>query len=228
MRGPAFEFLGRGGDEDNLWVRRFLPLYRKLGPVMGRARQRLVQEALARAAEPEEWLPAELTRDVPGTLAALRLLHQPPDDSDPAGLEAHATPAHRRLASEELFAFALGVALRRAGRLARPGQAVPTTPELRERLKDYLPFRLTGAQRKAFREIVADLTSGPGHAPPAPGRRGQRQDPGGLPGHGHGGRDRRPGGAAGAHRSPGPAARRHRPAAAEGRARRHASCCWGP
>jgi ATP-dependent DNA helicase RecG len=160
LRGPAFELMGRSGDEEQLWVRRFLPLYRKLGPVMGRARQRMVQEALARAAEPEEWLPPELTRGVPGTMAALRLLHQPPDDSDPAELDAHATPAHRRLASEELFAFALGVALRRAGRMARPGQRVPTTPELRERLKDYLPFRLTGAQRKAFREIVADLTSG--------------------------------------------------------------------
>jgi ATP-dependent DNA helicase RecG len=160
LRGPAFELMGRGGDEDNLWVRRYLPLYRKLGPVMGRARQRLVQEALARAADPEEWLPAELARGLPGTLAALRLLHQPPDDSDPAELDAHATPAHGRLASEELFAFALGVTLRRAGRMARRGQAVATTPELRERLKDYLPFRLTGAQRQAFREIVQDLTSG--------------------------------------------------------------------
>jgi ATP-dependent DNA helicase RecG len=160
LRGPAFELMGRAGDEDNLWVRRYLPLYRKLGPVMGRARQRLVQEALARAADPEEWLPAELARGIPGTLAALRLLHQPPDDSDPAELDNHATPAHRRLASEELFAFALGVTLRRAGRMARRGQAVATTPELRERLKDYLPFRLTGAQRQAFREIVADLTSG--------------------------------------------------------------------
>ncbi|MDR3670088.1 MAG: ATP-dependent DNA helicase RecG [Holophaga sp.] len=160
MRGPAFELLGRGGDDENLWVRRYLPLYRKLGPVMGRARQRLVQEALGRIAEPEEWLPPELARGVPGNLAALRLLHQPPDDSDPAALDAHATPAHRRLASEELFAFALGVTLRRTGRMARRGQAVPTTPELRERLKDYLPFRLTRAQRQAFREIVGDLTSG--------------------------------------------------------------------
>ena len=160
MRGPAFELMGRGGDEDSLWVRRYLPLYRKLGPVMGRARQRMVQEALARAAEPGEWLPPELARGVPSTLASLRLLHQPPDDSDPAELDAHASPAHRRLASEELFAFALGVTLRRAGRMARRGQAVATTPELRERLRDYLPFRLTGAQRNAFREIVADLTSG--------------------------------------------------------------------
>jgi ATP-dependent DNA helicase RecG len=119
-----------------------------------------VQEALARAVAPPEWLPAELSRDVPALMDALRLLHQPPDDSDADALEARETPAHQRLASEELFAFALGVTLRRAGRMARRGQAVPTSPELRERLYGYLPFRLTGAQRTAFREIVADLTSG--------------------------------------------------------------------
>jgi ATP-dependent DNA helicase RecG len=160
LRGPAFELLGRAGEESDLWVRRYLPLYRKMGPILGRARQRLVQAALARAAEPAEWLPPDLARGVPATLDALRLLHQPPDDADPDQLEAHATPAHRRLASEELFAFALGVSLRRAGRLSRSGQAVPTSPGLRQQLKDFLPFRLTGAQRQAFKEIVADLTSG--------------------------------------------------------------------
>jgi ATP-dependent DNA helicase RecG len=160
LRSPAFESLGRAVDGENLWVRRYLPLYRKLGPILGRARQRLVQEALGRAMAPDEWLPAELAKGLPVTLAALRLLHQPPDETDPAELEARATPAHRRLASEELFAFALGVTLRKAGRMARRGQAVATTPELRERLQAYLPFRLTGAQRKAFREIVADLTAG--------------------------------------------------------------------
>ena len=160
MRGPAFEVMGRSGEEDNLWVRRYLPLYRKLGPITGRMRQRLVQEALARVGPPDEWLPAELARGVPATLGALQLLHQPPDDSDPADLEVHATPAHKRLASEELFAFALGVSLRRAGRMARRGQTVATTPALRERLQALLPFRLTTAQRTAFREIVGDLTSG--------------------------------------------------------------------
>jgi ATP-dependent DNA helicase RecG len=160
MRGPAVEVMGRGGEEDNLWVRRYLPLYRKLGPITGRARQRLVQEALARAAPPSELLPPELGRGLPDTLTALRLLHQPADDSVPGELDNHATPAHQRLASEELFAFALGVTLRRAGRMARKGHVVPTTPQLRERLKDYLPFHLTTAQRVAFKEIVDDLTSG--------------------------------------------------------------------
>ncbi|BDU69034.1 ATP-dependent DNA helicase RecG [Geothrix oryzae] len=158
MRGPQFEQMGR--EEDIGWVRRYLPLYRKLGPLTGRVRQKLAQEALGRAHPPEEWLPLELSRDLPEPLAAFRLLHDPPDDSDPALLESGDSPAHQRLAAEELFAFSLGVALRRAGRLKRHGLVVPTSPELRERLRSFLPFRLTGAQRRAFKDIVADLTSG--------------------------------------------------------------------
>ncbi|MFN7956745.1 MAG: ATP-dependent DNA helicase RecG [Holophagaceae bacterium] len=158
MRGPQFEVMERSGDIG--WVRRYLPLYRKLGPLPGRARQKLVAEALGRVHLGEGWLPLELSKDLPDTHTALRLLHDPPDQSEARDLEEGRTPAHRRLASEELFAFSLGVALRRAGRLQRPGQKVPTSPELRERLRSFLPFPLTGAQRRAFKEIVADLTSG--------------------------------------------------------------------
>ena len=121
---------------------------------------KLVEEALLRALPPEEWLPLELCRHLPDTLAALRLLHQPPDESDGRLLNLRETPAHQRLAMEELFAFALGVELRRAGRLKRHGLVVPTSPDLRNRLKSFLPFHLTRAQRKVFKEIVDDLTSG--------------------------------------------------------------------
>jgi ATP-dependent DNA helicase RecG len=158
MRGPQFELMAREGEVG--WVRRFLPLYRRLGALPGRARQKLVAEALTRAHLGEEWLPLELAKELPDTLTALRLLHDPPDESDPLALEAGTTPAHRRLAAEELFAFALGVALRRAGRLRRKGLLIATSPVLRERLKSFLPFSLTGAQRRSFKEIVDDLTSG--------------------------------------------------------------------
>jgi ATP-dependent DNA helicase RecG len=158
MRGPQFELMDRAGEVG--WVRRYLPLYRKLGPLSGRVRQKLVAEALARVPQADDWLPQDLSRDLPDTLTSLRLLHDPPDESEALALEAGTTPAHRRLASEELFAFALGVALRRAGRLRRKGLVVPTSPALRERLKALLPFPLTGAQRRAFKEIVGDLTSG--------------------------------------------------------------------
>ena len=158
MRGPQFEVMERSGDIG--WVRRYLPLYRRLGPLTGRVRQKLVIEALSRGHLIEDWLPLELAKDLPDTLTALRLLHEPPDESEAQALEDGTTPAHRRLAAEELFAFALGVALRRAGRMKRKGLVVPTSPELRERLRSFLPFSLTGAQRRSFKEIVDDLTSG--------------------------------------------------------------------
>jgi len=158
MRGPQFEVMERSGDIG--WVRRYLPLYRKLGPLPGRVRQKLVAEALQRVHLVEDWLPLELSKDLPDTLTALRLLHEPPDECTAHELEVGTTPAHRRLASEELFAFSLGIALRRAGRLQRRGLVVPTSPELRERLRTFLPFHLTGAQRRSFKEIVEDLTSG--------------------------------------------------------------------
>ena len=158
MRGPQFEVMERSGDIG--WVRRYLPLYRRLGPLTGRVRQKLVIEALSRGHLIEDWMPLELAKDLPDTLTALRLLHEPPDESEAQALEDGTTPAHRRLAVEELFTFALGVALRRAGRMKRKGLVVPTSPELRERLRSFLPFSLTGAQRRSFKEIVDDLTSG--------------------------------------------------------------------
>ena len=160
MRGPALEVLGRGNAPEEPWVQRYLPLYRKLGPLNGRLRSRLVQEALSKAQVSETWLPAELAKGLPDQLSALRMLHQPPDDADARDLEARTTPAHVRLATEELFAFALGVGIRRAGRLKRRGSVVATSPELREKLRAFLPFHLTGAQRRAFKEIAEDLTSG--------------------------------------------------------------------
>jgi ATP-dependent DNA helicase RecG len=166
LRGPQIELMGRAGTEtatsggDEIWVRRFLPLYRKMGPISSLVRKKLVEDSLLRANPPEEWLPLELCRQLPDSLTALRLLHQPPDESDGRLLNLRETPAHQRLAMEELFAFALGVELRRAGRLSRRGLVVPTSPELRDRLKSFLPFHLTKAQRKVFKEIVDDITSG--------------------------------------------------------------------
>jgi ATP-dependent DNA helicase RecG len=158
MRSPAFELFGK--ESEDIWIRRFLPLYRKLGPLMGRVRAKLVQEALSRVQAGEDLLPLELRKELPDELSALRMLHQPPDESDVQQLEARSTPAHQRLAAEELFAFSLGVALRRSGRMQRKGILVPTSETLREKLKTYLPFTLTSAQRRAFKEIVEDLTSG--------------------------------------------------------------------
>ncbi|MDR2560943.1 MAG: ATP-dependent DNA helicase RecG [Holophagales bacterium] len=173
MQAPAWEMIS-GHDPDAAgqdraaannntavsFTSRYYPLYRRISTMQGRARKKLVSDALAIVEAEDNFLPLELAKGLPGLMDALRLLHAPPDHCDPAELQSHGTPAHQRLILEELFAFALGAELRRSTRLERHGEKVPKSPELSAKLKSFLPFHLTPAQRLAFREIVEDITSG--------------------------------------------------------------------
>ncbi len=103
-----------------------------------------------------EWLPADLLRaaGVPALPEALRMVHRP----------ASVAEAHRgrsRFAFEELFAVQL--LHHRAKELAREerhGITFVNRRDLTTRLKESLPFALTGAQTRVTREIVADMCSG--------------------------------------------------------------------
>ena len=64
-----------------------------------------------------------------------------------------------------------------------------------------LPFPLTAAQKRVLREIAADLPVALPDAPPAPGRRRQRQDDRRRPGAADRARERLPGGLHGADRA---------------------------
>ena len=89
--------------------------------------------------------------------AALRALHRPEADVDVEQYEAFASSAHERLVLEELYLLELGLAMRRARAVQRPGIAIDASrPESREAAKA-LPFRLTGAQRRVMSEILEDL-----------------------------------------------------------------------
>jgi len=103
----------------------------------------------------EEYLPADLLRDtgLPGIQDALRRVHRPTSVT-----EAHSGRA--RLAYDELLCVHL--LQRRANaiaRQARQGIAFANKRDLTSRLKAALPWELTGAQVRATREIVADMTS---------------------------------------------------------------------
>ncbi len=119
------------------------------------ALRKMVWQALATAA-PEQLadnLPHSVReqRGLMSRATAIRQMHFP----ETMGDMEH---ARRRLAYEELFLLSTGIALRRrqVERL-ECARKLPVTPAIMARIQARLPFQLTEAQQRAFREISADL-----------------------------------------------------------------------
>ena len=68
--------------------------------------------------------------------------------------------ARRDLADEELLVLAAGIENKRARLRERRGPVLAASQATREEARRVLPFRLTGAQKRAVKEIAADLSSG--------------------------------------------------------------------
>ncbi len=165
--GPEWEV--EDEDAEPVHLGRIVPMYRKLGTLSGRRVRTLVARALGAlgpVSDPlAERLPAEL--QLPALGDALRRVHFP---DPPAGetalaslfeqLASRRTAAHRRLAFEELLALAVVLERERARRRRQRVAACRITEEIRASARRVLPFALTGAQRGALGEIVADLQRG--------------------------------------------------------------------
>jgi ATP-dependent DNA helicase RecG len=103
----------------------------------------------------DEYLPADLLRatGLPGIQEALRRVHRPSSVAEALG-------GRDRLAYDELlFVHLLQRRANAIARQARQGITFENRRDLTSRLKAALPWELTGAQVRATREIVADMTS---------------------------------------------------------------------
>jgi len=164
MENAEYEVVtSESGDEPTLHTGRVVPIYRRTGGLSSRRLRRLVHNALQ---DLSPTLPDPLPRalrermSLLGRREAFERIHFPPPEEPLAPYQDGTSEAHRRLAFEELFFLQLGLALRRQGvRAEARGTAFAMTPAIRERLKRVLPFRLTGGQRQALQEILADLRS---------------------------------------------------------------------
>jgi ATP-dependent DNA helicase RecG len=165
MIQPQFELLPDEGDDAEtrlLEVGRITPVYESLGGsrLASRWQRRVIFHLLdsVRGAVPE-YLPAALLGrlNLPDRETALRQVHYPPEGTAFTQLQAHSTPAHRRLIFEELFFLELGLELKRRRMRERTGIAFATTDNVREALREVLPFHPTTAQKRALGEIVSDM-----------------------------------------------------------------------
>lgn len=139
---------------------RIVPVY----PGFERGEQRSFRELASRVGEQyahelEDPLPPELRRrlELMPLPEALRFIHFPPDSADLEALDVHQSPAHRRLAFDELFFLQLGMALKRQGVKAELGIAFDVSPTRMDKARAALPFQLTGAQARVVEELARDM-----------------------------------------------------------------------
>ncbi len=135
----------------------FEPVYPLTQGITQKTMVKAAAAALTRAPDLAEWIdPALVDREGwPAWRAALDIAHQPESSADLAST----SPARRRLAYDELLAHQVTLALVRARRRKRKGQASVATGRLQSAVLKALPYRPTGAQERAIREITADLES---------------------------------------------------------------------
>lgn len=150
-------------DEDALpegpdWV----PVYGRLGELSPGQVAKLAQAAAERlAAEtvPENLPPGLLSRhDLPPLGESLLRLHRPDAGQDAESLHEGRTPFHARLAYGEFLRQQLELARRRQT-LESASRRSPLVVDghLVSRVENWLPFELTGAQRRVVGEVAADL-----------------------------------------------------------------------
>ncbi len=111
---------------------------------------------------PPDPLPASIVAamKLPTLAEALTSLHKPAADIDVESLRAlveRRSPGHTRLAFEELFVLGTAITLRRLAQGVDPAPPLARVDGEEEAATRLLPFSLTGAQRRASAEVLADL-----------------------------------------------------------------------
>ena len=135
----------------------FEPVYPLTAGLWAKQLRHAVEAAVKRLPTLPEWHdPALLARESwPGFGAAVAALHAPRTDAD----VSPATPAFQRLAYDELLATQLALALTRLRLKRQSGRAQHGTGGLADRVRAALPYKLTGAQERSLREILADMAA---------------------------------------------------------------------
>jgi ATP-dependent DNA helicase RecG len=162
MMHPEYEILSDDEDGDSsLHTGRIVPVYEAAGKVTTRALRTLVHRVLESVVIPkDDPIPEHIRTSLklPDRAEATRTLHFPPEGSDLRLLNAFRSPAQYRLIFEEFFWLECGLELKRAKARLQPGIQFQLTERVRERVKEMLPFKPTGAQKRVLGEIAHDMS----------------------------------------------------------------------
>ena len=136
---------------------KFEPVYPLTQGLAQKAMAKATAAAVERAPELDDWLESAFLESMgwPSWHAAVTRVHAPDSAKD---IEPNA-PARQRLAYDEFLSHQVTLALARSRRRKRKGRSTTATGRLQAKALEALPYRPTGAQERATREISEDLAA---------------------------------------------------------------------
>ncbi len=146
---PELEVLPENDEEsETIHLDRIVPIYRNISGISQRRLREIIHGAL-RDAEPD-------TLTFPYPVSEKSRYGELLETHFPTTAESGKT-ARRRFALEAFFTLQLNVVWRRSLHFSHEGRVLGRKTTLLKAFYNNLPFDLTGAQKRAIREIVADM-----------------------------------------------------------------------
>jgi len=145
-------------------VGRRVPVYRKLGPFQTKRLREIIYNVLQNLDKSsiKETLPPDLCKrqSLISRAQAVEEIHFPPENSSINDYAVARSNAHLRLIFEEFFWVSFALQLKRGERAKEPkGAIIEISDRTFERIKNLLPFELTGAQQRVIKRIFEDMQS---------------------------------------------------------------------
>lgn len=153
IESPDWEKIEEGESEGSI-----VPIYSKVANIPPKAFRKLMEQALEALPLLEDPMPPAIRTllGVGELAAAVETIHRPAElDAD---FLRYRSPAHLRMVMQEFFTFQLALRVRRATEeVTTKNRRIVVDDDLRAQVKQVLPFKLTGAQKRVLREIAGDL-----------------------------------------------------------------------
>jgi ATP-dependent DNA helicase RecG len=148
----------RPAGDDTPLPDRLTPVYPTTAGLSQASLRRAIEEALQRVSLDDSLPVALRSRHALVPFAdAVHALHHPRPGESLRDLDERLAPAWRRIKFDELLAQQISLKRAHDARRSRDAPVLATEGELLARFTGLLPFALTGAQRRAWAEIRADL-----------------------------------------------------------------------
>lgn len=162
---PEYEILAgaasaQSRDDSLIHMNRVVPVYRVTsGLSVKQARSILYNIVTTYIKDVPDVIPSEILgrNSLPGLPESLSQIHFPDADADVELLNRGVSDCHKRLSFDELFMLELGLSVLKRYSVSEKGVALKAAGILVDKLLEKLPFRLTGAQKRVFNDILRDM-----------------------------------------------------------------------